>query len=513
MINKPGTAVLATVIIAVVVIATYAYVLHPTSEDGDDIGGGLDLGLDRGLVVDGAVVIAESNDMVHLRCYNPDVEVELGNFGGELVVDNCFPDAVVEGFENQVDRDGTTFRLELDMGDHRIRLKPPADDDLSFAVFGDNQGCNLLMASALENLTGCDFAIHCGDLTPSGRYSEFEPALEALNRSTVPVYITLGNHDVKYDGKKLWTALLSPTRNSFEYVGTTFCLVDSSDLSLSEDELEWAAGEFDRYAGSNRRVMVTHVPFLDPFGFSHTLNNDSCTRTREFVQDHGIDLVLNGHIHAFYHEMVDNTDVVISGGAGAVLVNGTHHYTTVSVENGEFEVEEVELDYPSYYHEGSTIVQLVSGSTVRNLTLDDLMTLETVEMCAEYQNQLGNYAGGGNYTGVAISSMLWYVGGMDPDDSLKVVASDGYAQDFGYRNVYPNATFSRLQGQMILALSHNGEWVPTWEDGPRIAFLPEDGVYDNSDCELTSYPGQGYHLYPSAGGRWVKFVHRIEVTG
>jgi hypothetical protein len=64
---------------------------------------------------------------------------------------------------------------------------------------------------------------------------------------------------------------------------------------------------------------------------------------------------------------------------------------------------------------------------------------------------------------------------------------------------------------MALAVEFNGLMVPEWQDGYRIAFFPEDGVYDNEDCALTSAEGQGWHLYESAGGRWVKTVVRMEV--
>jgi hypothetical protein len=65
---------------------------------------------------------------------------------------------------------------------------------------------------------------------------------------------------------------------------------------------------------------------------------------------------------------------------------------------------------------------------------------------------------------------------------------------------------------MALAVEYNNTSVSEWPDGYRITFFPEDGVYDNEDCSLTSAPGQGWHLYQSAGGRWVRNVIRLEVV-
>ena len=43
---------------------------------------------------------------------------------------------------------------------------------------------------------------------------------------------------------------------------------------------------------------------------------------------------------------------------------------------------------------------------------------------------------------------------------------------------------------MALAISFDGETVPEWRRGYRIAFFPEDGVYDNEDCAHTSAEGR-----------------------
>ena len=82
---------------------------------------------------------------------------------------------------------------------------------------------------------------------------------------------------------------------------------------------------------------------------------------------------------------------------------------------------------------------------------------------------------------------------------------------FSYDNVYPNASWYDVQGDMILAYSLNGTDVLDWTDGMRLVMLPADEAYSNSDCLETSAPGMGYHVYPSAGARWVRFVSYIEV--
>ncbi len=95
---------------------------------------------------------------------------------------------------------------------------------------------------------------------------------------------------------------------------------------------------------------------------------------------------------------------------------------------------------------------------------------------------------------------------MTSNDTLKVTASDEYSMIFEYSKVYPNASFLAIQGDMVLAYEYNETRVPDYEDGFRIAFLPEDGYYSNEDANATTEPN------PSAAGpQWVSNVAKIEV--
>ena len=64
---------------------------------------------------------------------------------------------------------------------------------------------------------------------------------------------------------------------------------------------------------------------------------------------------------------------------------------------------------------------------------------------------------------------------------------------------------------MLIAFAMDSEFLPDWEDGPKLIMLASDGLYNNSDCEATSYDGQGYDIYASAGARWVKNAATIQV--
>lgn len=455
----------------------------------------------------GGEVLAQTSDSVTVRCLAPDVILALNGFEGTVTFTNCFPDAVVTGCDGPTEREGTSISCSVLDGTAELRLSAPDKTEFRFAVMGDSQGRNDILAEALDLAGDCEFAIHLGDMTTSGQSSEYDDFEATLRGYDIPIMTTPGNHDIKLGGALEYSSRFGPAAFSFEYSGTTFAFVDSSDQMIDGDEIEWLKKTFD---GAERKVLATHVPSYDPFGDNHTLDADSCVRIQDFIVEERVDMALSGHIHAFHHMEEQGTDMVITGGAGGNLVDGVHHFIIVTVDESGFTYEKVDLE--------STIpqdpyVQVIGrdGSTV-NLTYGELMLMDLEEAESSYENQYGNIGGQGTYRGVLVRDLLELVGGMEEDDTIRVTSTDSYSQEFGYLNAYTDAEWLALQGEMIVAVEFDGVLAPTWEDGPRIAMLPEDGLYSNSDCELTSYDGQGFWVYESAGARWVRNTLTITVV-
>lgn len=157
--------------------------------------------------------------------------------------------------------------------------------------------------------------------------------------------------------------------------------------------------------------------------------------------------------------------------------------------------------------ESDCFVEVVgTDGTSLNVTLSVMMEMDVVTGNSSYQNTYGNIRGEGNYTGVKISDLLELVGGMTEDYLVRIEAGDGYSQSFAYSKVYPNSTIYAYQGDMILAYGFDGQIVPEYVDGFRLAFIPEDGYYSNADANASTDPN------PSAAGpQWVSNVTRISL--
>ena len=152
-------------------------------------------------------------------------------------------------------------------------------------------------------------------------------------------------------------------------------------------------------------------------------------------------------------------------------------------------------------------VEVVGSNGVsQNVTLAEMMLMDSVSGNSSYENTYGNVRGVGVYKGVKISDLVNLVGGMDEGYVVRIVAEDGYSQTFERFKVYPNLTIWNLQGDMILAYEYDGHTVPEYEDGARLAFIPEDGYYSSADANATSEQDTS-----AAGPQWVSNVARIEV--
>lgn len=479
---------------------------------------------------DGALLIPALGDEIRLRAYKPDVELLLtwekeGGGPVEVVVENIAASTAVEVVPLEGDEAASCtvvpespacLILTVEgKGRQRILLSPSAEKLPYFALFGDSQGRNDVLAKIVEeiNLLDVDFVICLGDLVASGSEEEYLEFMATMAHLQCPYYPVMGNHDVREGGAKYYTSMLASEEYWFDYGGFRFVFADSSSMYYTEAQLS-RLGEM--LEGGLPGFVFLHVPPLDPREKDHAfLDPGQAEAFVDLVSEPSrkVQAVFSGHIHMYHHQVEAGVQYVVSGGGGAALYapadkGGYHHFTLCRLEAGKLQVEPVKVEAPS--RSGDLAVTGSSGDLV--FTAGELDELAVLEQELEFQNRLENYGGKGVYRGVPVSVLLEQVGGMEPGDTLIVYALDGYAQAYAYENVHPESCgWQERQGTMALAVSFNDKTLPEWSEGYRIAFFPEDGVYDNEDCAFTSVEGQGWTIYESAGARWVKTVVRLEV--
>ncbi len=397
-------------------------------------------------------------------------------------------------------------------------LSSTESDNLTFYVLGDSQGYQGGLAEIVSaaNENSPRFVFHCGDLTPFGQETQYQSVLDTVSTLTVPFYTTPGNHDIRLDGRVRFTEHFGESSYSFDVQTAHFSVYDSSEGDVDESTYQWLENDLST-TDAEWKFVFTHIPPFDPRpGQNHTLyNSTTSSRLMTLFEQTNVSVVFSGHIHMFSDSTVNGVRYIITGGAGASLAateaeGGIYHYITARISTTELEIDPVLLGSPSI---DRSHVLLRGNEEDITLSLDDLSALSLSSAFSSFLNQHGNLRGVGDYVGVTVSELVELVGGLNENQSLRITSSDGFEQMFSYSNVYPNVSWYQYQGDMILAYQYNGTMVPAWEDGMRIVMMPTDGVYSDDDCALTSAPGQGWNVYPSAGARWIRYVSMIEVVG
>ena len=139
-------------------------------------------------------------------------------------------------------------------------------------------------------------------------------------------------------------------------------------------------------------------------------------------------------------------------------------------------------------------------------------------------NETGNLKDRGAVMGTDLKDLCNLVGGMSPGDTMQVRSSDGWQLDgaFPYSNVYNPVG---AQGPVVLCWWRDGQYVPAFAEGIRLAFMPRVtnaagfyvfGDYDMQQCLPSScwhyyYQGNPPVGYPSVEGLSGKYISEVDV--
>jgi DNA repair exonuclease SbcCD nuclease subunit len=242
-------------------------------------------------------------------------------------------------------------------GEHTMHLEntAPAEDSFTFVVVGDNRDGPETFSAILEEIdsTAYPFCINTGDIIPSGQRSQFDDFFAMVDNISLPLYISIGNHELNNNSPELAATYLGELTYSFDYGNTHFVILDNSLYDITEETYLWIQEDIAQ-AGKDNVVLACHVPPYDPReGESHSLTGDDAERFIDFMADNGVDLVLCGHIHLYDERMIQGVQYIISAGGGAPLYapeseGGFFHYTLVTIDGNDISHEVVKVTSPLY---------------------------------------------------------------------------------------------------------------------------------------------------------------------
>lgn len=258
---------------------------------------------------------------------------------------------------------------------------------LEFVIMGDNRGGYGTFANIIEQINAISpvFTIDNGDLVFGGKPNQYRLFYQTVSKLQVPLYTTLGNHDIRADGREIYTGLFGPPYYSFDYRNSHIIILDSSrgwaeETAIPEEQYVWL--ETDLKKAQGKQIMViSHVPPTDPRSNSlpntlpdipgvhetssfEKLMNDytlyknlnhsfpdpqEARRFEGLMAQYQVDTVFLSHIHSYFSYLQDGVRYIISGGAGAELLtqDSYYHYIRVKVNPGENYLEIIQLPSPA----------------------------------------------------------------------------------------------------------------------------------------------------------------------
>jgi Icc protein len=247
-----------------------------------------------------------------------------------LTVENAMSDAVVRGPE-------VTMLAGAVPTERRFLLTPPATGGelaltvgpldagapgaFRFAALADVQeaiGRVQDIYARMNEEAGLRFVVFDGDLTQWGNAEELERFQRELRGLHVPLFATLGNHELGSGGPTFHRLF---GRGSFRYLfrGVQVTMLDSASATIAPITYRRLAGWLDE--GRTRlHVVGMHIPPIDPVGTRNGAfaSRAEAARLLAMLAGGGVDLTLYGHIHSYYSFWNAGIPAFISGGGGAL---------------------------------------------------------------------------------------------------------------------------------------------------------------------------------------------------
>ncbi|UCG60122.1 MAG: metallophosphoesterase [Phycisphaerales bacterium] len=241
---------------------------------------------------------------------------------------------------------------------------PASPRSFRFVAYGDTRTQPVEHAAVIQAIINSDpeIVIHTGDLVETGRdYTAwetefFDPAYGLM--IDTPMLPILGNHEYNGTGPLWFLDFFSLGNNdewfAFTYGGVRFIGLNTCvDFSTGSTQYDWLVGELGsgEYASATWHVVYFHHP-----PYSATSSHGDDANVKQYLvplfEQNGVDIVFNGHSHAYERYYNNGIYYIVTGGGGAPLAGlvtdneepireygeSVYHHCTVDVDSGSLTV-------------------------------------------------------------------------------------------------------------------------------------------------------------------------------
>jgi len=320
----------------------------------------------------------KNGDSLVIRALSPlpVVEIRAANTPAKnisITIENINPDFYAKSIEKVLNPIRTAvntleFAVALNAGEtKRIEpIQPNNTENSSYVVLGDSRDGYETFGQIIDRVNGLNpvFVIDNGDLVFSGKPNQYRAFDQMAARFSSTLCTTLGNHDIRSNGRDTYTKLYGPNYYSFDFGNNHFAFLDSSPgwsqkQAISNEQYAWLERDLKKAQGK-QIYIITHIPPEDPRSgtkpneipyytdkvdqgngfFEQKLNqyseNESmdhgfqdkkeAERFEKLMTEYKVNMVYLSHIHSYFDYNKNSVRYIISGGAGAELLTKNSYY-------------------------------------------------------------------------------------------------------------------------------------------------------------------------------------------
>ncbi|NRA12856.1 MAG: metallophosphoesterase [Crocinitomicaceae bacterium] len=278
------------------------------------------------------------------------------------------------------------YQTSTDMGytsgvDNFYTAKPDTTMPFSFLHYGDcgyNNGIQNTIASLME-ADSADFGVVAGDVD-QGVGDDYDDVFFGVYQNMLKKschYTAIGNHDTYADNAATYLDnFYLPSNNpqnseryySFGWGNAKFICLDSNlPYTVGTDQYDWLVSElqcnhyqwlflfFHHPPWTNAWSLDYYIPF-SPY-FLYQGNEDMRTDLVPLFEEYNVDFVLNGHSHCYQRGKLNGVKYIISGGAGASVLDDNTNSNSPNIDTEIYVNQYVRFE--------------MNGDTATYLSIDD----------------------------------------------------------------------------------------------------------------------------------------------
>jgi Icc protein len=323
---------------------------------------------------------SSAGDSLVIRALSPlpDVEIKASNSSAAnllLHIENINPEFYASSIDkslapSRIAVNTLEFSLRVDAGGtKRINPSQPNDtEDDNYVILGDSRDGYETFDKIISQVNALKpvFVIDNGDLVYSGKPNQYRIFDQIVSGISTTLCTTLGNHDIRGNGRDTYTKLYGPEYYSFDFGDNHFVFLDSSrgyaeKQAIPNAQYAWLEKDLQKAQGK-RIYVISHVPPTDPrsgvkpneieaytdkvkqeggfveqkleaYSEDETIDHgfrdkQEAQKFENFMSQYKVTAVYLSHIHSYFDYNKDGVRYIISGGAGAELLtqNSYYHY-------------------------------------------------------------------------------------------------------------------------------------------------------------------------------------------